>query len=65
MVTVSHLGLVHTWREQQEAKRTDVLAKRILVVMRRRQADARTELLFATELLTSSLGRSRPGYSGR
>jgi hypothetical protein len=36
MVTVSPLRLVHTWREQQEAKRTDVLAERILEVMRRR-----------------------------
>ena len=41
MVTVPPLRLVHTWRSQQEAKRTDVLAERILAVMRRRQADAR------------------------
>jgi DNA-binding transcriptional regulator YhcF (GntR family) len=56
MVKVSPLRLVHTWREQQEAKRTDVLAERILAVMRRRQADARTELLFSTELLTKFAG---------
>jgi hypothetical protein len=56
MVTVSPLRLVHTWREQQEARRTDVLAERILAVMRRRQADARTELLFSTELLTKFVG---------
>jgi hypothetical protein len=56
MVTVSPLRLVHTWREQQEAKRIDVLAGRILAVMRRRQAHARTELLFSTELLTKSVG---------
>jgi hypothetical protein len=37
MVTVSPLRLVHTWREQQETKRTDVWAERILAVMRRRQ----------------------------
>jgi hypothetical protein len=56
MVTVSPLRLVHTWREQQEAKRTDVLAEQILAVMRRRQADARAELLFSTELLTKFAG---------
>jgi hypothetical protein len=56
MMTVSPLRLVHTWREQQEAKRTDVLAERILTVMRRRQADARTALLFSTELLTKFVG---------
>jgi hypothetical protein len=61
MVTVSPLRLVHTWREQQEARWTDVLAERILVVMRRRQADARTELLFSTELLT----KFRSGGAGR
>jgi hypothetical protein len=31
----------HTWHEQQKAKRTDVLAERVLVEMRRRQAGAR------------------------
>jgi hypothetical protein len=56
MVKVSPLRLVHTWREQQEAKRTDVLAEQILAVMRRRQADARAELLFSTELLTKFAG---------
>jgi hypothetical protein len=59
MATVSPLQLVHSWREQQEAKRTDVLAERILAVMRRRQADARAELLFETELLTKFVG-ARP-----
>jgi hypothetical protein len=54
IVTVSPLRLVHSCREQQEAKRTHVLAERILAVMRQRQADARTELLFSTELLTKS-----------
>jgi hypothetical protein len=61
MVTVSPLRLVHTWREQQEAKRTDVLAERILEVMRRRQADARAELLFSTELLTKFVGAEPAG----
>lgn len=61
MVTVSPLRLVHTWREQQEAKRTDVLAERILEVMRRRQADARAELLFSTELLTKFVGAEPTG----
>jgi hypothetical protein len=61
MVTVSPLRLVHTWREQQEAKRTDVLAERILEVMRRRQADARAELLFSAELLTKFVGAEPAG----
>jgi hypothetical protein len=61
MVTVSPLRLVHTWREQQDAKRTDVLAERILGVVRRRQADARTELLFSTELLTKFVGAEPDG----
>jgi hypothetical protein len=56
MVTVSPLRLVHSWRQQQEAKRTDVLAERILAVMRRRQAGARAELLFSTELLAKFVG---------
>jgi hypothetical protein len=61
MVTVSPLRLVHTWREQQEAKRIHVLAERILEVMRRRQAHARTELLFSTELLTKFVGAAPAG----
>jgi hypothetical protein len=56
MVTVSPLRLVHSWREQQEAKQTGVLAERILEVMQRRQAAARAELLFSTELLTKFVG---------
>jgi hypothetical protein len=60
MVTVSPLRLVHSWREQQEAKRTHILAERILAVMRRRQADARAELLFSTELLTKFVGAEPP-----
>jgi hypothetical protein len=61
MATVSPVRLVHTWRQQQEAKRTDVLAERILEVMRRRQADAKTELLFSTELLTRFVGAESAG----
>ena len=61
MVTVPPLRLVHTWRSQQEAKRTDVLAERILAVMRRRQADARAELLFSAELLTKFVGAESAG----
>jgi hypothetical protein len=56
MVPLSPLRLVQIWREQQQAKRTDMLAERILAVMRRRQADARSELLFSTELLTKLVG---------
>jgi hypothetical protein len=61
MVTASPLRLFHTWHEQQKAKRTDILAERILAEMRRRQAygwgtvhspDARTQLPFSAELLT-------------
>jgi hypothetical protein len=37
------------------------LAERILAVMRRRQADARTELLFSTELLTKFVGAEPAG----
>jgi hypothetical protein len=55
-VTVSPLKLLHSWREQKEARRTHVLAERILTLMRRRQADARTELFFSTELLTKFAG---------
>jgi hypothetical protein len=65
MVTASPLRLFHTWHEQQKAKRTDVLAERILAEMRRRQAygwgtvyspDARSELPFSAELLTRLFG---------
>jgi hypothetical protein len=56
MVTVSPLRLLHSWREQHEAKRTHVLAEGILAVMRRHQADTRAELLFSTELLTKFVG---------
>jgi hypothetical protein len=65
MVTASPLRLFHTWHEQQKAKRTDVLAERILAEMRRRQAygwgtvyspDARTQLPFSAELLTRLFG---------
>jgi hypothetical protein len=56
MARVSPLRVVLRWREQRKAKRTQVLAERILAVMRRRQADARIELLFSTELLTKFVG---------
>jgi DNA-binding transcriptional regulator YhcF (GntR family) len=61
MVTVSPLRLLHSWREQHEAKRTHVLAEGILAVMRRHQADTRAELLFSTELLTKFVGAEPTG----
>jgi hypothetical protein len=64
IMTVSPLRLVHTWRERHEAKRTDVLAERILAVMRRRQPDAKTELLFSTELRARFVGAEPAGVFG-
>jgi hypothetical protein len=48
--------LFHTWREQQEAKADRRLGRANPGVMLRRQADARTELFFSTELLTKFAG---------
>jgi DNA-binding IclR family transcriptional regulator len=61
MVTASPLRLFHTWHEHQKANRTDRLAERILSEMRRRQAEARTELPFSAERLTKLFGAEPAG----
>jgi hypothetical protein len=56
MVTISPLRLVHTWREQQVAKRTDVLAERILGGDAATSGGRQGRTLFSTELLTKFVG---------
>jgi hypothetical protein len=61
MVTVSPLRAGPHLARAGGGQADDVWAERILAVMRRRQADARTELLFSAELLTRFVGAKPAG----